>query len=94
LQPDVYTDIPLREFNYLLEVDNRKVYIQVAAKVTDPYDDPFTGERYEVDADVLNLAKQVNAVGWHSLQLGNSAFGIIQKYPKVNLPDSMLRTYA
>lgn len=31
---------------------------------------------------------------WHSLQLGNSAFGAIQKYPRVNLPDTMLRTYA
>ena len=94
LQPDVYTDIHHREFNYLSEDDNRQVCIQVAAEVTDPYDDPFTGEHYEVDADVLNLAKQVNAVGWYSLQLENSAFGTIQKYPRVNLSDTMLRTYA
>ena len=94
LRPDVYIDIHHRGFNYLSEDDNRQVYIQVAADVADPYDDPFTGNHYEVDADVLKLAKQVNAVGWLSLQLGNSAFGAIQKYPKVNLPGTTLGTFA
>lgn len=94
LQPDVYIDIHHRGFNYLSEDDNRQVYIQVAAEVADPYDDPFTGNHYEVDADVLTLAKQVNAMGWLSLQLGNSAFGSIQKYPKVNLPGTTLGSFA
>jgi hypothetical protein len=94
LQPDVYIDIHHRGFNYLSADDNRWVSIQVAAEVADPYDDPFTGNHYEVDADVLTLAKQVNAVGWLSLQLGNSAFGAIQKYPKVNLPGTTLGTFA
>ena len=48
LQPDVYIDIHHRGFNYLSEDDNRQVYIQVAAEVADPYDDPFTGDHYEV----------------------------------------------
>jgi len=94
LQPDVYIDIHHRGFNYLSEDDNRQVYIQVAAEVADPYDDPFTGNHYEVDPDVLTLGKQVNAVGWLSLQLGNSAFGAIQKYPKVNLPGTTLGAFA
>ena len=94
LQPDIYIDIHHRGFNYLSEDDNRQVYIQVAAEVADPYDDPFTGQHYEVTPDVLTLAKQVNAVGWLSLQLGNSAFGSIQKYPKVNLPGTTLGAFA
>lgn len=94
LRPDVYIDIHHRGFNYLSEDDNRQVYIQVAAEVADPYDDPFTGNHYEVSPDVLKLAKQVNAVGWLSLQLGNSAFGSIQKYPKVNLPGTTLGSFA
>jgi len=94
LQPDVYIDIHHRGFNYLSEDDNRQVYIQLAAEVADPYDDPFTGDHYEVDPDVLTLSKQVNAVGWLSLQLGNSAFGSIQKYPKVNLPGTTLGAFA
>jgi hypothetical protein len=94
LQPDVYIDIHHRGFNYLSNDDIRQVSIQVAAEVADPYDDPFTGNHYEVDADVLTLAKQVNAVGWLSLQLGNSEFGSIQKYPKVNLPGTTLGAFA
>lgn len=94
LQPDVYIDIHHRGFNYLTEDDNRQVYIQVAAEVADPYEDPFTNNHYEVDPDVLLLAKQVNAAGWLSLQMGNSAFGSIQKYPKVNLPGTTLGSFA
>ena len=94
LQPDVYIDIHHRGFNYLTEDDNRQVYIQVAAEVADPYTDPLTGLFYSVDPVVLTLAKQVNAVGWLSLQLGDSAFGSIQKYPKVNLPGTTLGTFA
>lgn len=94
LNPDVYIDIHHRGFNYLSEDDNRQVYIQIAAEVAEPYTDPFTGNYYEVDSDVLELAKQVNFIGWQSLQLGNSAFGAIQKYPKVNLPGTTLGSFA
>ena len=94
LEPEVYIDIHHRGFNTLTDDDNRQVYIQIAAEVADPYVDPFTGQPYEVDDDVLTLAKQVNAVGWLSLQLGNSAFGAIQKYPEVNLPGTTLGAFA
>ena len=94
LIPEVFIDIHHRGFNTLTDDDNRQVYIQIAAEVADPYDDPFTGDHYEVSDDVLTLAKQVNAVGWLSLQLGNSAFGAIQKYPEVNLPGTTLGAFA
>lgn len=83
-----------RGFNYLSEDDNRQIYIQVAAEIAYPYDDLFMDDHYEVEADVPKLAKQGNAVGWLSFQLGNSAFGAIQKFPRVNLPGSILASYA
>jgi len=94
LQPDVYIDVHHRGFNYLTEEDIRSVSIQVAAEVADPYDDPFSGLHYEVDADVLELARQVNVVGYQALQRGFSSFGAIQKYPTVNLPGTTLGTFA
>jgi hypothetical protein len=94
LQPDVYIDVHHRGFNYLTDEDIRSVSIQVAAEVADPYDDPFSGDHYEVDADVLELAKQVNAVGWLALQRGYSSYGAIQKYPTVNLPGTTLGSFA
>jgi hypothetical protein len=94
LQPDVFIDIHHRGFNTLTDDDIRQVYIQVAADVALPYTDPFTGDYYSVDPEVLTLAKQVNATGWLSLQLGNSAFGSIQKYPEVNLPGTTLGAFA
>jgi hypothetical protein len=94
LQPHVYIDVHHRGFNYLTEEDIRSVSIQVAAEVADPYDDPFSGDHYEVDADVLELAKQVNAVGWLALQRGFSSYGAIQKYPTVNLPGTTLGSFA
>jgi hypothetical protein len=94
LQPDVYIDVHHRGFNTLTDEDIRSVSIQVAAEVADPYDDPFSGDHYEVDADVLQLAKQVNAVGWLALQRGYSSYGAIQKYPTVNLPGTTLGTFA
>jgi len=94
LEPDVYIDVHHRGFNYLSEEDIRSVSIQVAAEVADPYTDPFSGNYYEVDADVLELAKQVNAVGWLALQRGFSSFGAIQKYPTVNLPGTTLGSFA
>jgi hypothetical protein len=94
LEPDVYIDVHHRGFNYLSEEDNRSVSIQVAAEVADPYTDPFSGEYYEVDADVLELAKQVNVVGYQALQRGFSHYGAIQRYPTVNLPGTTLGTFA
>ena len=94
LQPDVYIDVHHRGFNTLTDEDIRSVSIQVAAEVADPYDDLFSGNHYEVDADVLKLAKQVNAVGWLALQRGYSSYGAIQKYPRVNLPGTTLGSFA
>jgi hypothetical protein len=94
LEPDVYIDVHHRGFNYLSEEDNRSVSIQVAAEVADPYTDPFSGEYYEVDADVLELAKQVNVVGYQALQRGFSHYGAIQRYPTVNLPGTTLGSFA
>lgn len=94
LEPDVYIDVHHRGFNYLTEEDIRSVCIQVAADVADPYTDPFSGEYYEVDADVLELAKQVNVVGYQALQRGFSHYGAIQKYPQVNLPGTTLGSFA
>ena len=94
LQPDVYIDVHHRGFNYLSEEDIRSVSVQVAAEVADPYTDPFSGDYYEVDADVLELAKQVNVVGYQALQRGFSSYGAIQKYPTVNLPGTTLGSFA
>ncbi len=94
LEPDVYIDVHHRGFNYLSEEDIRSVSIQVAAEVADPYTDPISGEHYEVDADVLELAKQVNVVGYQALQRGFSHYGAIQRYPTVNLPGTTLGSFA
>jgi hypothetical protein len=94
LEPDVYIDVHHRGFNYLSEEDIRSVGIQVAAVVADPYTDPISGENYEVDADVLELAKQVNVVGYQALQRGFSHYGAIQRYRAVNLPGTTLGTFA
>lgn len=93
-KPDVFVDVHHRGFNTLSDEDNRSVPVQVAAVVADPYTDPFTGKHYEVDADVLKLGKQVNALANLSLQRGNSHYGAIQKYPDVNLPGTALGAFA
>jgi len=94
LDPDVYFDLHHRGFNTLTAEDDRSVPIQIAAVVADPYVDPFTGKSYEVDDDVLTLGKQINVLGYQSLQKGNSSFGAIQKYPDVNLPGTSLGAFA
>ena len=94
MQPDVYVDIHHRGFNTVSDEDNRSVPIQVAAVVAEPYVDPFSGQRYEVDEDVLKLGKQVNALASESLQRGFSHFGATQKYPDVNLPGTALGAFA
>lgn len=94
LQPDVYVDVHHRGFNTVSDEDNRSVPIQLAAVVADPYTDPFTGQQYEVDDDVLKLGKQVNALAAQTLQRGFSHFGAIQKYPDVNLPGTALGAFA
>ncbi|MCM3723283.1 M14 family zinc carboxypeptidase [Solibacillus isronensis] len=93
-QPDVYVDVHHRGFNTVSDEDNRSVPVQFAAVVAEPYTDPFTGKQYEVDEDVLTLAKQVNALSALSLQKGNSHFGAVQKYPNVNLPGTALGAFA
>ncbi|MEK9199999.1 M14 family zinc carboxypeptidase [Ureibacillus sp. FSL E2-3493] len=93
-QPDVYVDVHHRGFNTVSDEDNRSVPVQFAAVVADPYKDPFTGEQYEVDEDVLTLAKQVNALSALTLQKGQSHFGAVQKYPDVNLPGTALGAFA
>lgn len=91
LSPDVAIDIHHRGFNRLSEEDSRSVSIQLLAQfTTKPYVDPFSGKTYVLDEDVLTLSKKVNAVAYESLQLGNSSFGAIQKYPIVNYPGSGL----
>jgi hypothetical protein len=93
-KPDVYVDVHHRGFNTLSDEDNRSVPVQVAAVVADPYTDPFSGNQYEVDADVLKLGKQVNALANLALQRGNSHYGAVQKYPDVNLPGTALGAFA
>ncbi|WP_404333048.1 M14 family zinc carboxypeptidase [Mesobacillus maritimus] len=93
-KPDVFVDVHHRGFNTVSDEDNRSVPVQFAAVVADPYTDPFTGDKYEVDEDVLKLGKQVNALSAQALQRGNSHFGAIQKYPDVNLPGTALGAFA
>ncbi|WP_377914121.1 hypothetical protein [Bacillus songklensis] len=57
----MYVDVHHRGFNTVSDEDNRSVPVQLAAVVaTDSYTDPFSGKKYEVDADVLKLGKQIN----------------------------------
>lgn len=93
-KPDVFVDVHHRGFNTVSDEDNRSVPMQLAAVVADPYKDPFTGKLYEVDADVLKLGKQVNALAAQTLQRGFSHFGAVQKYPDVNLPGTALGAFA
>lgn len=94
MQPDLFVDIHHRGFNTVSDEDYRSVPIQVAAVVADPYVDPFTGQTYEVDEDVLKLGKQINALSSEALQRGFSHFGATQKYPDVNLPGTALGAFA
>ncbi|MFB6466360.1 M14 family zinc carboxypeptidase [Cytobacillus sp. Hz8] len=93
-KPDVYVDVHHRGFNTVTDEDDRSVPVQLAAVVADPYTDPFTGKQFEVDADVLKLGKQVNALSSLALQRGHSHFGAVQKYPQVNLPGTALGAFA
>jgi hypothetical protein len=93
-KPDVFVDVHHRGFNTVSDEDNRSVPVQIAAVVADPYTDPFSGKKYEVDEDVLKLGKQVNALSYQALQRGFSHFGAIQKYPDVNLPGTALGAFA
>jgi hypothetical protein len=93
-KPDVYVDVHHRGFNTVSYQDDRSVSIQLAAVVAYPYKDPFTGKQYEVDANVLTLGKQVNALAAQTLQRGFSHFGGVQKYPDVNLPGTALGAFA
>lgn len=94
LNPEVYIDLHHRGFNKLSDDDIRSVPIQIAAVVANPYKCPFTGRQYEVDGDVLKLAKQINILTYNTLQRGSSHFGAIQKYPDVDLPGTSLGTFA
>lgn len=94
LDPEVYFDLHHRGFNTVSDDDIRSVPIQIAAVVANPYTCPITGEKYEVDDDVLKLAKQINVLAFDSLQRGSSHFGAIQKYPDVDLPGTALGTFA
>jgi hypothetical protein len=91
LNPDVAIDLHHRGFNRLSEDDSRSVSIQLLAQfTTKPYTDPFSEKTYDLDPEVLELSKKVNAVAYESLQRGNSSYGAIQKYPTVNYPGSGL----
>lgn len=94
LDPEVYFDLHHRGFNTVSDDDIRSVPIQIAAVVANPYTCPFSGKEYEVDEDVLELAKQINVLAFDSLQRGSSHFGAIQKYPDVDLPGTSLGTFA
>jgi hypothetical protein len=93
-KPDVYVDVHHRGFNTLTAEDDRSVPVQVAAVVAEPYTDPFSGKKYEVDEDVLKFGKQVNALASLALQRGYSHYGAVQKYPNVNLPGTALGAFA
>lgn len=91
LNPDVAIDLHHRGFNRLSEDDSRSVSIQLLAQfTTKPFTDPFSEKTYDLDPEVLELSKKVNAVAYESLQRGNSSYGAIQKYPTVNYPGSGL----
>ena len=94
MQPDLFVDVHHRGFNTVSDEDNRSVPIQLAAVVAEPYVDSFTGQTYEVDADVLKLGKQINALSSETLQRGYSHYGATQKYPDVNLPGTALGAFA
>ncbi|TLS38690.1 M14 family zinc carboxypeptidase [Pseudalkalibacillus caeni] len=92
--PDVIIDVHHRGFNRLSEDDNRSVSIEVLGQfTTKPFTDPFTGQNYSIDDDVLTLSKQVTVAAYDALQIGKSSFGAIQQYPQVNYPGSGLGAF-
>lgn len=93
-KPDVYFDLHHRGFNTVSDTDNRSVIIQVAAVVsTGTYKDDFSDKTLTVSPATLELGKQVNVLGYQSLQRGTSDFGAIQKYPNVDLPGTSLGAF-
>jgi hypothetical protein len=86
LQPDVFIDLHQRGTNLVSEEDNSMCTLQILAEVVD------SGlVDYPLDPAVLDFSKQINAyVYLRLLEMGNSPFTGIQRYPNVNLPGTTL----
>ena len=89
LLPDVFIDLHHRGTNLVSEEDNSMCTLQIIAQVVD-----LGREDYPLDPAVLDFSKQINAyVYLKLLEMGNSPFTGIQRYPHVNLPGTTLGAF-
>ncbi|UCF94699.1 MAG: hypothetical protein JSW39_11250 [Desulfobacterales bacterium] len=89
LQPDVFIDLHHRGTNLVSEEDISMCTLQILAQVVD-----LGREDYPLDPAVLNFSKQINAYVYQRLlEMGNSPFTGVQRYPDVNLPGTTLGTF-
>ena len=88
-QPDVFIDLHHRGTNLVSEEDNSMCTLQILAQVVD-----LGRIDYPLDPAVLDFSKQINAyVYLKLLEMGNSPFTGIQRYPDVNLPGTTLGSF-
>jgi hypothetical protein len=90
LEPDVFIDLHHRGTNLISEEDNSMCTLQILAQVVD-----LGREDYPLDPADLDFSKQINAYVYQRLlEMGNSPFTGIQRYPHVNLPGTTLGTFS
>jgi len=90
LSPDVFIDLHHRGTNLVSEEDNSMCTLQILAQVVDE-----GREDYPLDPDALAFSKQINAYVYQRLlEMGNSPFTGIQRYPHVNLPGTTLGAFS
>jgi hypothetical protein len=88
-QPDVFIDLHHRGTNLVSEEDNSMCTLQIIAQVVE-----LGRTDYPLDPAVLALSKQINAyVYLKLLEMGNSPFTGIQRYPDVDLPGTTLGSF-
>ena len=89
LQPDVFIDLHHRGTNLVSEEDNSMCTLQILAQVV-----KLGRDDYPLDPEVLDFSKQINAyVYLKLLEMGNSPFTGIQRYPDVDLPGTTLGSF-
>ena len=85
----------LDSINILMDkIDIRKLFDKIRKTFKGYEAENKPEEQKDAYLDVLELAKQVNVVGYQALQRGFSHYGAIQRYPTVNLPGTTLGSFA
>lgn len=106
LSPDVYINHHHRGSNVVSVDDPARCFLQIYAQFVplgrvDTIVDNGVEYSYTLSEESLRLSKQINALVYQKLQMGNSPFSSITKYPRVEnyyggagLPGTMLASFS